>query len=118
MEKLKWEDIEQYYDEFYDVIGSSLDEDVIGDKIDFTNFLLIKLLNVLETKGGKKGERISIMDKKVIELGKKNGVVTSGEVRGYYGGWIKLRMNKLVASGYFEQGEDCISYIKWKYIGK
>ena len=63
--------------------------------------------------------KLGYLQEEIIKLGKAKGYVTSEDVKGFYQSKdIGREMNKLVASGYFEQGQDCISYIKWKYIGK
>jgi hypothetical protein len=53
----------------------------------------------------------------IIKIGKEKGFVTSLDVaRFYQQSKIEVEMNKLVALGYFEQPEDCITFIKWKFI--
>lgn len=62
---------------------------------------------------------LGYIQQQIIEMGKEKGFVTSGDVgRFYQQSKIALEMNKLVAQGYFEKGEDCITFIKWKYIGE
>lgn len=58
---------------------------------------------------------LGYLQKKVIELGKSQGFVTSDDVKMFYTKNIDVEMNKLVALGYFEKGEDCITFIKWRY---
>jgi len=55
----------------------------------------------------------------IIKIGKEKGFVVSDDITKFYQqSKIQQEMNKLVALGYFEQAEDCKTYVKWKYKGK
>ncbi|MEK6878261.1 MAG: hypothetical protein AABY22_01565 [Nanoarchaeota archaeon] len=58
------------------------------------------------------------LQKAIIKLGKEKGFVTSVDVKKLFKFNIDIEMNKLVLQGHFEKGEDCIIFIKWKYIGE
>lgn len=59
------------------------------------------------------------LQEQIIELGKSKGFVTSEDIKMFYLSQdIARQMNKLVMLDYFEKGEDCITYIKWKYKGE
>ena len=59
---------------------------------------------------------LGYLQQQIIEIGKKKGFVTSEEIKMFYLPQIIQReMNKLVALGYFENPEECITFIKWKY---
>ena len=59
------------------------------------------------------------LQEQIIEIGKRKGFVTSEDVKMCYPSQeIARQMFKLVALGHFERGEDCITFIKWKYKGE
>ena len=58
---------------------------------------------------------LGYLQKKIIEIGKMKGYITSDEVKAFYSRRIDVEMNKLIALGYFDFAEDCGAYIKWKF---
>ncbi len=55
----------------------------------------------------------------IKKIGKEKGVVTSLDVARFYQvSKMEMEMNKLIALGYFEEGEDCVTFVKWKYKGR
>ena len=61
--------------------------------------------------------KLGYIQQKIVDIGKEKGFVTSEIVRAYFKFKVDVEMNKLIALGYFEQGEDCVTFIKWKYKG-
>ncbi len=58
------------------------------------------------------------LQQQIIDLGKEEGFVTTNMVTRFYPPKeVERVMNKLVLKGYFKPGEDCVAYVKWKYIG-
>ncbi len=60
--------------------------------------------------------KLGYLQQRIIETGKEKGYVTSEDIKMFYSKNIDIEMNKLVTLGYFEKPEDCITFIKWKYI--
>jgi len=113
---------------FMGMFGKECDSPLI------TNFLLYKILCHLKgdlsewdkevwydkafQKEDEKEKNLKVLDKKVIKLGAERGFITSEEARIFYGSYLKRKMRRLVALGYFSMPKDCITYVKWEYKGK
>lgn len=60
--------------------------------------------------------KLGYLQKKIIEIGKEKGFITSDDLKLYYQPqFIQREMNKLVIQGFFEEPEDCVTYIKWRF---
>ena len=56
------------------------------------------------------------IQKQIIKIGKEKGFVTSLDVKMFYQQqFIEMEMNKLIIQGYFEEAEDCGSFVKWRF---
>lgn len=59
---------------------------------------------------------LGYLQQQIVKLGKKKGFVTNMDVNQFYPKQeIPRQMSKLVALGYFEPPEDCITFIKWMF---
>jgi len=55
------------------------------------------------------------LQEQIIKIGKEKGFVTSSDISKFYQpSKVQQEMNKLIAQDYFEEPEDCGTYIKWK----
>jgi len=60
--------------------------------------------------------KLGYLQQQIINIGKEKGYVLSEDVKMFYQPqMIPREMNKLVALGFFEKPEDCVTFIKWKF---
>lgn len=59
---------------------------------------------------------LGYLQERIVEIGKEKGFVTSFDVQSLYPTKsVQMAMNKLVVLGYFEKGEDCVTFVRWKF---
>ena len=58
--------------------------------------------------------KLGYLQQKIIDIGREKGFVTSNDVKSFYSKNPDIEMNKLVALGYFEKPEDCLTFVRWK----